>query len=312
MMPFTFRHFEPQTDLYQLLRLYGEVESTDRDGKGMSEARLREQIASPGHDPRQDCWVVEAAEAPDALIAFSGLWKAPESDHADIIGIVHPAWRRKSIGRVLMSRTLIRARAVGAAQVRVYVEARNQPAVAFLREHRFQPEGAYTLMRAPGDIPMEAPNWPAGFHVRTYDAVKQLPLLTDAMNRCYDGLWGHNVVTEDDLATWLQDWAPDGIFLIFDAGGEVAGVCRAVLSRQRSAERGEPTGYIDAPGVLPWRRRQGLYMPLLATAVRFLRSRQPAAIELESWGDDDQTLELYEQAGFGVARRSVLYRLNLR
>lgn len=312
MMPFTFRHFEPETDLYRLVRLYAEVEATDHDGKDTGEARLREMLALPGHDPSQDSWVVEASDDADGLIAFSGVWKAPESEQADIAGLVHPAYRRKSIGRELMRRILVRARALGATQVNVYIESRNQPSTAFLREHRFLSVGAFTLLRAPGSVPVDAPAWPPGFQVRSYDAVQQLPQLTAAMNGCYDGLWGHSTVTEEQVARWLSDWPPDGIFLLFDAGGEVAGICRTEVSRQLSAQRGEPTGYIDAPGVVPWRRLQGLYLPLLVTALHYLRAKQPAAIELESWGDDDQNLALYQVAGFDIARQSILYRLHLR
>jgi ribosomal protein S18 acetylase RimI-like enzyme len=312
MMPYTFRHFEPESDLYRLVRLYAEVEAADHDGKDTGETRLREMLALSGHDPRQDCWVVEAPDETDELIAFSGVWKAPDSEQADIAGLVHPRWRRKQIGHVLMGRILVRARALGATQVNVYIESRNQPSTAFLREHRFLSVGAYTRLRAPGTIPVDAPAWPPGFEVRTYDAVQKLPLLTDALNSSYDGLWGHSSVTEEQVAHSLPEWSPEGILMLFDTGGQVAGVCRTEIGRQLSAQRGEPTGYIDAPGIIPWRRLQRLYLPLLLAALQHLRAQSPAAIEMESWGDDDQNLELYQRAGFDIARQSVLYRLNLR
>ncbi|GAC1454066.1 MAG: hypothetical protein PVSMB4_14730 [Ktedonobacterales bacterium] len=312
MMPFTFRHLEPNTDLSPLVRLYVAVESADHDGRDTSEARLREQLGRPGHNPRLDCWVVESAEAPNELIGFSGVWKDPNGESADIVGLVHPAWRRRGIGRVLLSQIQMRARALGAASINVYGNSRTRAPIAFLRDHRFQPVGTHTLMRAPGNIPVGAPAWPAGFNVRSYAAVQQAPLLADAMTRCYDGLWGHHAVTEADLAKWLPEWTMDGIFLAFDSGGEVAGVCRAEPSRRLSTQRGEPTGYIDAPGVLPWRRDHGLYLPLLLTALQYLRAQRLAAIEMESWGDDERNLELYLQVGFDVARQAVLYRLNLR
>jgi ribosomal protein S18 acetylase RimI-like enzyme len=312
MMPYTFRHFEPENDMFRLVRLYREVEAHDHDGKDTGEARLREMFALAGHDPREDSWIVEVPGENDELIAFCGVWKAPGSEQADIAGMVHPTWRRKSIGRVLMSRILVRARALGARSVNVYTEARNEPSIAFLLEHRFQPVGAYTLLRAPGDLPVEAPAWPPGFQVRSYAAVQDLPLLTASLNSCYDGLWGHSPSTEEQVKQSLVEWEPEGVLLVFDTGGEVAGVCRARLDRELTAKHGAPTGYVDAPGVVPWRRLQGLYMPLLLTALQYLRPQHPATIELESWGDDVQNLELYQQAGFEVARKSVLYRLNLR
>jgi mycothiol synthase len=312
MMPYTFRHFESSADLVRLIRLHAEIAAADGQSEDASEARLREQMALPGYDPAQDCWVVEAPSDPDRLIAFSSVWKAPAGERADISGAVHPDFRRKGIGRILIGRTLVRARALGAAQAAAYADARNQPGNAFLREHRFLPVAAYTLLRARKGTAFEAPTWPAGFTVRSFDNVLDLSVLAQAMTSSYDGLWGHEAVTEDHLKKWLRSWEPEGIFLAFDAGGDVAGMCRAEMSKRLTTERGEPTGYIDAPGVIPWRRRHELYLPLLLTAVRYLIPRQPAAIDMESWGDEDRTLEVYRQAGFALVRQSVTYRLNLR
>lgn len=312
MMPFTFRHLEPDADLSRLAKLQAEVEAADQDGRDVSPTRLREQMAIPGHDAVQDCWVVEPADDPEHIIAFCGVWKATNDDHADISGIVHPQWRRKGIGRILLSRTLVRARNLGARQVDAYVNAQNKPGNAFLHEHSFLPVSAYTLMRADNTVQFEMPVWPAGFTVRSFDAVLDVSVLVKAMNDSYDGLWGHNPVTEEEIGKQLKERPAEGIFLAFDAGGEVAGVSSAEMSRKLSAQRGEPTGRLDAPGVIPWRRRHGLYLPLLLTGVHYLLAQQPAAIELESWGDDDRVLAEYEQAGFTVVRRSVPYRLNLR
>jgi mycothiol synthase len=311
MMPYNFRHCEPHTDLPRVAQLYAEAAAADGEPNDANEVRLREQMALPGHNPAQDTWIVEVPGDPDELVGFASVWKEPGGARATLAGVVHPDWRRRSIGRILLRYTLSRARAMGATQVGAYAESRNQASTAFLREHSFLPVAAYTLMRARTGVPFNPPAWPAGFSVRSYDAVPNLPLLVQAMNSSYDGLWGHSVTSEEELGGRLREWAQDGLFLVFDAGGEVAGVCRAELSRKLSEERGQATGYIEAPGVIPFRRREGLYLPLLLTAVQYLRARQPATIELESWGDDDRTLAVYQQAGFVNVRQSVSYRLNL-
>lgn len=312
MLPFQFRRFEPAEDLPRVARLYAAATAADGEGRDMSAARLREQMALPGHDPTQDCWVVESPEDADELIAFSGVWKAAGEERADISGVVHPEWRRKGIGRILLGRILTRARTLGATEANAYSEARNEPGRAFLREHRFLPVAAYTLMRARGALPNNPPIWPAGFEVRSFDKVLDVSVLAQAMNSSYDGLWGHSPVTEAGLGDQLKEWSPEGIFLVFDMGGDVAGVCRGTINKRVSAQRGELTGTIDAPGVIPWRRRHGLYLPLLQTAAQYLRAQQPAALELESWGDDDRTLEVYQREGFAVARQSISFRLILR
>ncbi len=312
MMPFNFRYLEPDTDLPRLVRLYAAAQAADGEGQDVIDARLREQMSFSGPGPVQDCWVVESSEQPNELVAVASVRKGAPGDRVEVTGVVHPDWRRKGIGRILIGRVLVRARTIGATHAGATAEAHNQPGNAFLREHGFLPVAAYTLLRAPGGLAFAAPTWPAGFSVRSFDAVLDVSVLAQAMTSSYDGLWGHNAVTETDVGAWLREWDPNGVFLVFDAGGEVAGMCRAEISQRLSQLHGERTGYIDAPGVIPWRRRQDLYLPLLLTAVHYLKARQPVNIEMESWGDDDRTLDVFQQAGFEIARRSVSYRLNLR
>jgi GNAT superfamily N-acetyltransferase len=312
MLPYTFRHVEPQYDLPKLARLLAEVESVDREERDTSQTKLREQLGLPGHDPAQDSWVVESVDDPERLIAFAGVWKTPDSDRGDVTGVVHPDFRRKGIGRILIGRVLTRARVLGVRQVDAYADGRNQAGMAFLHEHNFLPVAAYTRFRARRGGQLAAPKFPPGFTVKSFDHVLDVSILAEAINSGYDGLWGHQRMTEADLGTMLKQWPPDGIFLVFDAGNEVAGVCRAEMSDRLTTLRGEPTGLVDAPGVIPFRRRDGLYLPLLLTAARYLAVHDPSAIELESWGDEDRVLASFETIGFSVARRSVAHRLNLR
>jgi ribosomal protein S18 acetylase RimI-like enzyme len=312
MLPYTFRHVEPQYDLPKLARLLAEVEAADREDRDTSQTKLREQLSLPGHDPAQDSWAVEAVDDPERLVAFAGVWKAPDSDRADIMGVVNPDVRHKGIGRILIGRVLTRARVLGVRQVDAYADARNEAGMAFLHEHNFLPVAAYTRLRARRGAQVSPPSYPPGFTVKSFDRVLDVSILAEAMNGGYDGLWGHQRVTEAELGSMLKEYPQEGIFLVFDAGNEVAGVCRAEISQRLTAQRGEPTGLVDSPGVIPFRRRDGLYLPLLLSAMRYVAAQNPGAIELESWGDDDRVLASYEKAGFAVARRSMAHRLNLR
>lgn len=312
MLPYTFRHVEPHYDLPKLARLLAEVEEVDREERDTSEAKLREQLSLPGHDPAQDSWAVEDAADPERLIGFAGVWQTPDSDRADVMGVVHPEFRHKGVGRILIGRVLARARTLGVRQADAYADARNEAGTTFLHAHNFLPVAAYTRLRARRGAQLTPPSFPPGFSIKSYDRVQDAGVLAAALTSGYDGLWGHQRVTADDVAGILKEWPQEGIFLVFDAGNEVAGVCRAEMSERLTAQRGQPTGLVDAPGVIPFRRRDGLYLPLLLTAARHLIAQNPAAIEVESWGDDDRVLASYEGIGFAVARRSVAHRLMLR
>jgi ribosomal protein S18 acetylase RimI-like enzyme len=312
MMPFNFRYLEPENDLPKLARLYAVAQAADDELQEAGDERMREHMAYSGRGPIQDCWVVESSDAPNEIIAVAGVRVPSGSDQAQITGVVHPTWRRKGIGRILISRVKGRARGMNVGQAGATAEAQTQSGNIFLKDHGFLPVSAFTRFEAPGNHDFAAPRWPAGFTVKSFDAVLDVSVLAHAITDSYDGLWGHKPMKEAEVGAMLRDWEPNGIFLVFDAGGEVAGMCRSKIDSALSQQRGSLTGYIDAPGVLPWRRRQELYLPLLLTAARYLQARQPKRIELESWGDDDRTMDVFREAGFAVVRQTIAYRLNLR
>ncbi len=195
---------------------------------------------------------------------------------------------------------------------RAYANEGHPAAAPFLRRHGVAPVAAYTEMRFPADRVPAPPAFPGGYRARTYDDVRDLALLTWAMTDAYSGLWGHHAVSAEDLAHWLPAWRPDGVFLLVDERADVVGLCRAEVRAVSSAAKTSlSAGYVDAPGIVPARRGDDVYVPLLLTAMRWLRAQGIGAIGLESWGDDEGTLSRYRVLGFTVVRRAISHCLEL-
>ena len=103
--------------------------------------------------------------------------------------------------------------------------------------------------------------------------------MVSLLERCYVGLWGH----------WRPDPAlvaetasrPQVHHLVLPEGG----ICRV-----HTGER-----LIDAPGLVPEVRSPERYVRLVLGAAAVL-GEGPA--DLESWGDDPETLGAYEALGF--------------
>ena len=129
-------------------------------------------------------------------------------------------------------------------------------------------------------------------------------LFLRAVNRCFEGQWGHHTVTAEWVSEWLQVLDRAGILFAFGPDGDVAGTVRA-------DRYSEPVGYVGAPGVAPEHRGAGLYIPLLLAAAQRLRERSPEAIELEAWGDAPETLAAYEMQGFRVVRQAIAYERSI-
>lgn len=296
----------------RLARLLTEIEAVDGEGEESSEEAVRATMTWPGHDPTRDRWVVEEPGQPGRLIAHSLVWKGFQETHADLTVAVHPAWRRRGLGCTLLEHALDRARTLGVTAVRIYANEQHLAASAFLQRHGFAAVAAYTEMRFPAESTLDNPVFPTGYQVRSYDELQDISLLAYTMTAAYRGLWGHHVVGADDLAHWLPSMRLDGIFLSFDKDGDAVGICRGETREPPDKEGGDkPIGYVDAPGVVPARRSEALYVPLLLTAMHWLRAQGIDAIRLESWGDDEATLRQYHELGFTTERRAISYRLNL-
>jgi ribosomal protein S18 acetylase RimI-like enzyme len=131
------------------------------------------------------------------------------------------------------------------------------------------------------------------------------------MNLSYIPLWGHHEVSEDEMASWLPNFIQQSLFLVFSEKGRVIGISRVEPSRERTQKNGKPTGYIDAPGVVPQHRRLDLYRALVLTGINWLRDQGQTLIEMESWGDKLEVLKMYRELGFKDLRQLISYELTL-
>lgn len=310
-MTFTIRPFSPSSDISALLRLRAEAEAVDQEGNVIDEEALRAQLRLPGHDPKLDRWVIPDPQDPAALIGSALVWLPPDTTTVKLNLLIHPNWRRRGLGSQLFAQAVDRSRALGGQYLQAYVNTKNSAPEAFLGKQGFEHEGAYHEMRQIMPSRLPTPVWPYGYQLRTYAEVQDLSALTYAMNVCYDGLWGHQEVREEQMASWLPEFNQDGLFLVYSPSGKLVGISRVELSAERSAHNAAPTGYIDAPGLHHHHRRMDLYRALLLTGIHWLQIQGQQIVEMESWGDKQEILNLYRDMGFEIKRKLVSYTLPL-
>lgn len=305
------RSFSPDQDIPRLLSLYHAVNEADQGGKELNEQSLRSQLELPGSDPRKDRWVIDSPDEPESLLASALVRVHPGSNIAQANIIVHPGWRHRGLGSMLLSRVIDRASQRDTSAVQIYSNTKHQTASSFLQKHGFIAQGVYTELQLARETRLPPVIWPFGYSMRTYAEVQDVSILTQAMNLSYIPLWGHHEVSEADIASWLPNFNQQGLFLVFSEKGRVIGISRAEPSAERSAKNGVPTGYIDAPGVVPQHRRLDLYRALVLTGIKWLHDQGQAIIEMESWGDKLEVLKMYRELGFKDLSQLVCYQMLL-
>jgi mycothiol synthase len=255
--------------------------------------------------------VVEPPDRSPALIATGVVSVAPSTSFAEANILVHPTWRRHGIGTTLLSRVVERARQLDAGAIQIYANKTHPAASLFLQKYNFIPQGAYTELRLTKGARLPPVIWPFGYTMRPYSEVQDISILTQAMNLCYIPLWGHHEVSENEMDSWLPKFNQQGLFLVFSEKGRVVGISRVEPSPERTQKNGIPTGYIDAPGIVPQHRRLDLFRALVLTGIRWLHEQGQALVEMESWGDKLEVLNMYRELGFQDLRQMVCYQKEL-
>jgi mycothiol synthase len=317
---YAFRQFIQERDLAGLVQLRIDVEKFDHEGNDVSEAAVAETLNWPGHDPQKDRWIIEKPGGHGELVGHA--WARAQSPERTVIYVaIHPDWRRKGLGSLLLERTLTRAVEMGATHVTAAATIKNKGVDAFLLQNGFHHAGNNRFMRAPAGIPLSEPRWPDGYTVRSYAEVQNLSTLVKAFNRCYGDMWGHRentkgAMNEDYLAERMkknpQHYNPDGLLIVFGLDGDVVGVCVAVLGPIIEGQSSNREMIVDSPGVVPEHRHLGLQRPLTQTAMRWLRCQNPGTIALESYGDGEDAVKIYEELGFMLEEHYIEYCRNLR
>lgn len=305
-----YRRFDLQDDLAALVDLLKDAEQADHTGAQVTEAALREQLTWSGQDPALNNWVVTLPDSA-SLVGYGMIQKTPNDANADLYLAVHLSWRRRGIGSQLFAHLLERASELDARALRTYVPIQNEGASRFVCMHGFEPISTYTRLSLTRMQSFPAPALPQGFTTHSYDQIEQVDLYTEALNRSYEGYWGHLQSTQEEVARFLPHLNHAGIFLLFAPDGTIAGTCRAELSDQLTQERGVPTALIDAPGIVAGYRDAKLALPLLLTAIHWLLLHHPATLDLEAWGEAPGTLARYRSLGFTVTKEEISYRRNL-
>ena len=308
---FTIRHYVPEKDLSELSHLLTEIESMDRDGEDTSEEYLRASLAWRNYRPARDVWV---AESEGKLVGYGVAFEQP-SQQCTLYVVVHPSQRRKGLGSQLLELTLNRAHEVGSKKILVYANEHNNASNLFLKHHEFQQVGSSGSMKLNSQERIPSAEFPQGFTLKKYSEVNDPLILLQALNICYQGMWGHqhnDNPTEEERKSprFLYYYDVEDILLLFDEKDAIVGIC-SLKSQGKREGNGELSDLLDGPGIIQEYREQGYQRPLVLAGIQHLRQKGAHPITLEFWGDNENALNIYRSLGFEMVNRYVAYHKEL-
>ena len=313
-----------------------DLRQTIEDADALSERASADDLLEllldgPGKDPERQSLV--GVDAGGAVRAWAHV--DPDAEPVGLVrvrltGGVHPAWRRRGIGRSLLAWQLRRAQelvdAAGhglPAQASLVAEARavDREALAAgagLVATRWYPEMVRPLVgpRAPELVPVGALPAGLGLAVVTPDLDEEVRLAHNA------AFTGHFNSQPRSAQTWRRtvsdhrDLRRAWCFAVVDeaagAGRRVAGYTVASAYEQDWVAAGGPQGYTDLLGVRAEHRGRGLGRSLLAASVLAMAAdgMVTAALGVDS-GNASGAMGLYRRLGYEVAGTEVMHAVDL-
>jgi GNAT superfamily N-acetyltransferase len=140
-----------------------------------------------------------------------------------------------------------------------------------------------------------------------------LPMM-HAFNEAFRGAWGVPVMNE---ALWRQFFTGVPQFRgdltsLAMSGDAVVGFCLNWVDAARNAQTGVKEGWVEAIGVIPERRGQGVAAALLSKALQdfIALDLERAALDVDAQNPTG-ALALYEKLGFEARKRTILFQKHL-
>lgn len=299
------------------VRLMAAVAEADATGEAVTEPDYDDMFSLQDADMERNSrlWWHDAVG-----IAAFGLVSTATA-HTDLnrvmlYGVVHPAWRRRGIGRELLEwqedrgRALHTERHAGLAGV-FEIESHGLAGhVALLTQAGYEPARYWYEMRRDLRLrPLEpAGRLPVGLTLQPYDRD-----IDDALHSAHDDAfadhWGFIPRDRDFWQTWMvgRSLRPDLSSVVFD-GEDIAAYILVRHWPEAAALRGFSEVWVAQVGTRPAWRGRGLAGALLDGVIEGAAGQGFDCVTLSvDTANPTGALGLYERRGFEVAREAASY-----
>ena len=256
------------------------------------------------------------------LVAMALISVRPEDDglFAHCRGHVHIDYRRQGIGAQLLD---------WMAEQAVAIRNQNAPdkplrlltaclgfmhdRIKLFESYGFQPERYSIQMQRDLAIPLPTQPLPDGVEIRLWSE-EQDEALRNAFNVAFEAHWG---VPHFSAETWRQrfidtpHFQADLTYLAY-VENNLVGFCLSEHHAERNAQLGLQEAWMEAIGVDPNWRGQGIASGLMCHAMRVYQTRgfTHAGLDVDTH-NSTHAVALYQKLGFSEVRREIIYAKQL-
>jgi ribosomal protein S18 acetylase RimI-like enzyme len=313
------RAFRGEADYPEMARCINETSAADGEERfETADSIARGYAHLTNCDPYVDMLF---AEADGEVVAYSRvMWDQVEGgDNERLYGLygwVRPRWRRRGIGRAMLTANEARLRQIAAEH--------DYDGLAFFESGCHDTDvGAGALFAANGyhvaatDVEMVRPDLddiaepvlPDGLEVRPV-ADDHIRPIWEAGDEAFRDHWSYVPATEEYFAEYTSDPSFDpSLWRVAWDDDQVAGQVRSFINEEENAHFGRKRGYTEDISVRRPYRRRGLARALLLMSLEAVKERGMTEAGLGVHVQNpNQALNLYEGVGFEVRSGWTTYR----
>ena len=310
-----FRTYQGDEDIPAISELLSLSYSANDDRGDVDPEELRVQTRHQANvDPRADMILGFVG---GRLVARSMLTWADALDgtarHYQSWGDIHPAWRRRGIGRAMWERNIERLTKLadghafrGTRLLSVpWLRGGDSGGAALAEQLGYERVRVYHHMTRSTLLDVTVPPMPPDLTVRPVTSDDQ-PAVWEAMIEAFRDHFGAEDTSEESYQAWIESPVTDpALFIVAFDGDTVAGAGHGEIYPRENEANGYRRGWTDPIYVRrPWRRR-GLASALLGRALVCLREAGMTSAQLDvDTQNENQALTLYERHGFVADRHA--------
>jgi mycothiol synthase len=310
-----------KTDVAEWAALLNDVQQADQDGENYDAEDLIEELSDPKLAADRDTvglWV-------DGVMVAYGVvnWRKNlvDVDRLNTDSAVRPPWRRRGLGRALLTWMIGRARElheehhpdVDEAELNAAAISTNAGAEALFTSVGFEQTRYFFELKRPFDAPIPVVEVPDGLRLVPFE-----PAYDEALrlvhNEVFLDHWGSTPKDEETWKVWFtgsRSFRAALTFLVLD-GDRIVAYANGFEYEADTAVTGIREVYVGQVGTVRSHRGRGLAAVALSA---LMRQAEQAGFKRASLGVDAENptgaLGLYERLGFHQHAKSITYRLPL-
>ncbi len=315
----TFRNFRGEGDYSHLAAVLSASEAVDHSPRQVNTKAIAEAYQNLTNcQPLRDVLFVEVA---GKVVGYARVWWEDDPAVGRIYhhnGFLVPEWRRKGIGRAMVSWIEDHCREDSVllpSEVRRFLQTTatqfQAGANALMGSEGYHPVRIfYEMVRPSLNEIVEFP-LPEGLEIRPVE-VDHYRAIWNSVDETSMEEWGYKAPSEEDYQEWLQSehFQPHLWQVAWDlVENRVIGHVLTYIDQDENEQSGRKRGYTEGIGVDSAWRRKGVARALIS---RSLQAQKAAGMsESALVADSDSTsnvIQLYQSCGFQVVKYETIYR----